>query len=146
MEISKLFSNILFHLGCWLAGWILSYIVCFCPILKLIFLDQRRQMSARDGCICCFVHKNFKPDQSNKPAVLSKLFGKVGLLLTNTCVQLSVLLVTLVFLAIGIWGTMSLTQVCTSGSLTRIKLLGFIFLGVPARMASPSRFRSCQMV
>ena len=77
-------------------------------------------MSARDGCICCFVHKNFKPDQSNKPAVLSKLFGKVGLLLTNTCVQLSVLLVTLVFLAIGIWGTMSLTQVCTSGSLTRI--------------------------
>ena len=37
LEISKLFSNILFHLACWLAGWILSYIVCFCPILKLIF-------------------------------------------------------------------------------------------------------------
>lgn len=79
-------------------------------------------MSARDGCICCFVHKNFKPDQTNKPSVLSKLFARVGHLLTNSCVQLSVLLATLVFLAIGIWGTMSLTQVCTIGFPTRIKL------------------------
>ena len=68
-------------------------------------------MSARDGCLCCLTHKNFKPDQSNKPSVLSKLFGRVGLALTNSYVQLSVLLATLGFLAIGIWGTLSLTQV-----------------------------------
>ena len=105
-------------------------------------------MSARDGCICCFVHKNFKPDQTNKPSMLSKLFARVGLFLTNRCVQLSVILATLVFLAIGIWGTMSLTQVRTptSGFLALEKYSELIFVGVPARMASPSRFRSCQMV
>ena len=68
-------------------------------------------MSARDGCICCLHHKNFKPDQSNKPSVLSSLFARLGLFLTNKCVQLVVMLVTVIFLAIGIWGTMSLTQV-----------------------------------
>ena len=68
-------------------------------------------MSARDGCICCLHHKNFKPDQSNKPSVLSSLFARLGLFLTNKCVQLVVMLATVIFLAIGIWGTMSLTQV-----------------------------------
>ena len=102
-----------------LAGWMdIELHRLFLPNLKLIFfLDQRRQMSARDGCICCFTHKNFKPDQSNKPSILSSLFGRVGLLLTNKCVQLAVMLATAVFLAIGVWGTLSLTQVCPTTSL-----------------------------
>ena len=65
-----------------------------------------------DGCICCLEHKTFKPDQTAaKPSLLNKMFGRVGLVLTNTCVQLAVILATGIFLSIGIWGTMSLTQV-----------------------------------
>ena len=119
LEITKenqLFSNILFHLAGWLVGWMdIELHRLFLPDLEInLFLDQRRQMSARDGCICCLTHKNFKPDQSHKPSILSSLFGRLGLLLTNKCVQLAVMLATTVFLAIGMWGTLSLTQVCST--------------------------------
>ena len=62
------------------------------------------------------VHKNFKPDQtSRRPSFLNKLLGRFGLILTNSWVQLVVILATGVFLSIGVWGTMSLTQVVVRG-------------------------------
>ena len=62
------------------------------------------------------VHKNFKPDQtSRRPSFLNKLLGRFGLILTNFWVQLVVILATGVFLSIGVWGTMSLTQVVVRG-------------------------------
>ena len=77
----------------------------------LLILDQRRQSEKRDGCLCCLVHNNFKPEQSTKRSFLSVVFGKVGETLTNKCVQLIIILLTGFFLSIGIWGAMSLTQV-----------------------------------
>lgn len=74
-------------------------------------LDQRRQSEKRDGCLCCLVHNNFKPEQSTKRSFLSVVFGKVGQTLTNKCVQFIIILMTGFFLSIGIWGAMSLTQV-----------------------------------
>jgi len=73
-------------------------------------LDQRRQAARRDGCLCCIVHSNFKPEQTQRPSVLNKLFAKVGLILTNRLVQLTVILMTGGLLSIGLWGTLSLSQ------------------------------------
>lgn len=62
------------------------------------------------------VHKNFKPDQTiQRASFLNKLLGRFGLILTNFWVQLVVILATGVFLSIGVWGTMSLTQVVVRG-------------------------------
>ena len=50
------------------------------------------------------VHKNFKPDQtSRRPSFLNKLLGRFGLILTNSWVQLVVILATGVFLSIGVY-------------------------------------------
>jgi len=73
-------------------------------------LDQRRQAAKKDGCLCCIVHNNFKPEQTTKKSVLNVIFGKVGNILTYTVVQVSVILLTVVFFAIGLWGMLSLTQ------------------------------------
>merc|ERR1719336_2068374 len=73
-------------------------------------LDQRRQAAKKDGCLCCIVHNNFKPEQTTKKSVLNVIFGKVGNILTYTIVQVSVILLTVVFFAIGLWGMLSLTQ------------------------------------
>ena len=67
------------------------------------------------------VHKNFKPDQnSQRASFLNKLLGRFGLILTNSWVQLVVILATGVFLSIGVWGTMSLTQVVVRGRRWRV--------------------------
>lgn len=46
-------------------------------MIFLYFIDQRRQAARRDGCLCCIVHSNFKPEQTQRPSVLNKLFAKV---------------------------------------------------------------------
>lgn len=73
-------------------------------------LDQRRQNSQRDGCICCYTHKNFKSFEFSRRSFLNKLFAYIGVLLTNRIVQCIVMLMTGVFLVFGMWGTLSLTQ------------------------------------
>jgi len=73
-------------------------------------LDQRRQNSQRDGCICCYKHKNLKPFEFSKRSFLNKIFAYIGVLLTNRIVQCVVMLMTATFLVFGMWGTLSLTQ------------------------------------
>jgi len=74
-------------------------------------LDQRRQVAKRDGCLCCIVHNNFKPENhSNEKSYLNRIFAQVGKLLTFNSVKIIVILLCVTFLSIGIWGTMSLTQ------------------------------------
>eukprot|EP00092_Neocalanus_flemingeri_P006866 GFUD01007412.1.p1 GENE.GFUD01007412.1~~GFUD01007412.1.p1 ORF type:complete len:1065 (+),score=241.14 GFUD01007412.1:250-3444(+) len=73
-------------------------------------LDQRRQSAKRDGCICCFTHKNFKSFEFSNRSFLNKVFAYIGVLLTKRLVQCVVMLMTAVFLVFGMWGTLSLTQ------------------------------------
>ena len=82
--------------------------------------DQRRQAAKKDGCLCCIVHNNFKPEQTTKKSVLNVIFGKVGNILTYTVVQVSVILLTVVFFAIGLWGMLSLTQVTLGLKVKRV--------------------------
>ena len=73
--------------------------------------DQRREQANRDGCLCCIVHTNFKSEQSKNTSMLNKIFGQVGKLLTKNLVKVVVIVLSVLFLSIGIWGTLSLTQV-----------------------------------
>ena len=101
----------------WRLAWIPFCFIFYSHVNKLLsiyyscFADQRRQAAKKDGCLCCIVHNNFKPDQTVKKSVLNVIFGKVGKILTYTIVQVSVLLLTVIFFAIGLWGMLSLTQV-----------------------------------
>jgi len=74
-------------------------------------LDQKRQVANRDGCFCCITHKTFKRSTSlRKRSVLNSVFAQIGNQLTKWYVQAAVIGLTLSFIAVGIWGTLSLTQ------------------------------------
>jgi len=73
-------------------------------------LDQRRQNAQRDGCICCYTHKNFKSFEFSNRSFLNKLFAIIGVILTNRIAQCIVMLMTGIFMVFGMWGTLSLTQ------------------------------------
>jgi len=73
-------------------------------------LDVRRQNSHRDGCICCYVHKNFKSFDFSKGSWLNKAFRFIGNLLLKKLVQVIILTATVGFLVGGIWGIMYLQQ------------------------------------
>lgn len=74
-------------------------------------LDQRRQNARRDGCLCCYTHKDFKGGLDfSKESLMNKVFGHIGRLLTKWYAQLFVISLTVGFIVVGIWGTLSLTQ------------------------------------
>ena len=66
--------------------------------------------SHRDGCLCCFTHKNFKSYEFSKGSWLNKAFRVIGNLLLKRIVQILILSATTVFLVGGIWGTLLLQQ------------------------------------
>jgi len=73
-------------------------------------LDVRRQNEHRDGCFCCYTHKNFKSYEFSKGSWLNKVFSHIGQLLTRRPVQAFILLTTAGFVSGGIWGTLLLQQ------------------------------------
>eukprot|EP00092_Neocalanus_flemingeri_P023513 GFUD01025500.1.p1 GENE.GFUD01025500.1~~GFUD01025500.1.p1 ORF type:complete len:1021 (+),score=134.31 GFUD01025500.1:157-3219(+) len=73
-------------------------------------LDVRRQNAHRDGCLCCYTHKNFKSYEFSKGSLLNKAFAYIGVLITKKLVQALILILTAGFLVGGIWGALSLTQ------------------------------------
>ena len=75
-----------------------------------IFSDVRRVRSHRDGCLCCFTHKNFKSYEFSKGSWLNKAFRVIGNLLLKRIVQILILSATTGFLVGGIWGTLLLQQ------------------------------------
>ena len=79
---------------------------------KIFFLhlDVRRQNAHRDGCLCCYTHKNFKSYEFSKGSWLNKAFGFIGSLLLRRGVQILILSATAAFLAGGLWGTSQLQQ------------------------------------
>ena len=80
-------------------------------IFEYIFVpDVRRVRSHRDGCICCYTHKNFKSYEFSKGSWLNKAFRVIGKLILKRPVQLLILSATTGFLVGGIWGTLLLQQ------------------------------------
>jgi len=73
-------------------------------------LDVRRQKAHRDGCLCCYTHKNFQSYEFSKGSLLNKAFAYIGILLTKKIVQAIILLLTGGFLVGGVWGALNLTQ------------------------------------
>jgi predicted RND superfamily exporter protein len=73
-------------------------------------LDQRRQLSHRDGCICCYTHKNFESYEFSKVSLLNTVFKFIGHLIIKRWFQVVVILATGVMMVFGLWGTLSLTQ------------------------------------
>ena len=71
---------------------------------------MRRQNAHRDGCLCCYTHKNFKSYEFSKGSWLNKAFGFIGSLLLKRGVQILILSATAAFLAGGLWGTSQLQQ------------------------------------
>jgi len=73
-------------------------------------LDVRRQNAHRDGCICCYTHKNFKSFDFSKGSLLNKAFAYIGVLITKKTVQALILTLTGGFIVGGVWGTLYLRQ------------------------------------
>jgi len=73
-------------------------------------LDVRRQNAHRDGCICCYTHKNFKSFDFSKGSLLNKAFAYIGVLITKKWVQALILTLTGGFIVGGVWGTLYLRQ------------------------------------
>ena len=80
-------------------------------VLSTSILDVKRQAAHRDGCLCCFVHKQFKSYEFSKGSWLNKAFGVIGSLIVKRSVQIFILIATTLFLTGGIWGTSLLQQV-----------------------------------
>ena len=80
-------------------------------INKNYFSDVRRQNAHRDGCICCYTHKNFKSFDFSKGSLLNKAFAYIGVLITKKWVQALILTLTGGFIVGGVWGTLYLRQV-----------------------------------
>jgi len=73
-------------------------------------LDIRRQQEHRDGCLCCYVHKNFTPYEFSQKSALNTAFKFIGERVVQRWFQALVLLVSAGALVGGIWGTCFLTQ------------------------------------
>ena len=82
-----------------------------CLTVLTSILDVKRQAAHRDGCLCCFVHKQFKSYEFSKGSWLNKAFGVIGSLIVKRSVQIFILIATTLFLTGGIWGTSLLQQV-----------------------------------
>merc|ERR1719397_420193 len=78
------------------------YVLQITHFVAWFSLDVRRQAAHRDGCLCCFVHKNFKSYEFSKGSWLNKAFGFIGSLLVKRIVQIFILIATAMCLVGGI--------------------------------------------
>ncbi|XP_021370704.1 patched domain-containing protein 3-like isoform X1 [Mizuhopecten yessoensis] len=74
-------------------------------------LDQRKVEASRDGCIPCYIHKNYTPNSFSQWNIMSTIFEKyIGPTLMKFPVKVLVLLVTFALLGVNIWGFYQLRQ------------------------------------
>ncbi|XP_033738754.1 patched domain-containing protein 3-like isoform X3 [Pecten maximus] len=74
-------------------------------------LDQRKVEATRDGCIPCYVHKNYTPNSFSQWNIMTTAFEKyVGPNLMKFPIKVLVLLVTSALLGVNVWGFYHLKQ------------------------------------
>ncbi|XP_060064761.1 patched domain-containing protein 3-like [Ylistrum balloti] len=74
-------------------------------------LDQQKVEATRDGCIPCYVHKNYTPNSFSQRDIMTTAFEKyIGPNLMKFPVKTLVLLVTFTLLGVNVWGFYQLRQ------------------------------------
>ena len=91
-------------------GIVATFIFQSTFFLAMFSLDQRRQEAGRNACCVCVQHHEHEPNALSQMNLQAAVFGKLGLLLTNTYMKVSVMVVTAAVLAVGLWGNALLTQ------------------------------------
>ena len=71
-------------------------------------LDQRRIEAVRNGIICCYKHKTYKPNECSQKSILEMIFVKFSGLLIKLPTKIVILVMTVTFLCVGCFGLVKL--------------------------------------
>ena len=71
-------------------------------------LDLKRIENGRNGLCFCYTHKNYDYEFKEPHSRGQKIFQKIGEAIMKPIVKVGFILVTLTFLGVAIWGTVSL--------------------------------------
>ena len=90
-------------------GIFVVYLTMISFFYAFFSLDQKRIESVRDGFLCCYEHKNWKPNKCSQKSILNLCFIQYGKLLIKWPIKVIVICMTLSFLGLGIYGASQLT-------------------------------------
>ena len=91
-------------------GLIVVYILQATWFVAWFSIDQRRIEEKRNGTIPCYVHKNFQPNSFSQKNILQSIFKAISNVIVTVPMKILVLSLTLVILAISLWGNVLLRQ------------------------------------
>ena len=91
-------------------GLIVVYVLQATWFVAWFSIDQRRIEQKRNGSLPCFKHNNFTPNKFSQMNILQTVFESIANVIVTTSAKVAILLITLVILAISVWGNIELRQ------------------------------------